>query len=317
MIENKTEKSEQPNRNNKLFYVLFILLLLGFNVFMYLNNRQVNTEKNEIVDQKAKLDSTYNLLKRDFEKVTAKNLELEGIDESKDSLIAILRNALDNKRRELETKYLNKETLTEAELKDAKRLIAELQTEKKEFMNLIERLRKDNEYLARSIDTVKGNLRERETENNSLKTENNSLRESGSILSLSNIIVTGFNSKGKTKEVATSNVKRIDFLKICFDINKNAITPVGQNLIAYRILSPNNTILLDLTKGNGLLRNQETGIDIKYTNKVEFNFNGDRQATCDKYYPVLSLEKGVYTIEFYNKGYLIGGHKFTLTSSLL
>ena len=60
-----------PKRSNKAIYIVFIVLLIGANIYLYLNNRSTNNSLETVSGEKEKLDSTYKQLNHDYQKALA------------------------------------------------------------------------------------------------------------------------------------------------------------------------------------------------------------------------------------------------------
>ncbi len=301
--------------NNKIVYIIMFLLLLGLNVFMYFNNRNTVAEKEQLKVEKEKVDSAKLQLERDYQHALAEIEQYKGEKASLDSQIHVYEFALKSKKNEIAT-ILMKNNLDKEDLAKALRLISELKMSNNSYLRTIDSFRVANQLIARRLDTVQTNLQTQVRQNDELKVENTTLQRLGSILRIMNVHITGENEKGKGKEKETTNIKRIDYLKITFDVDQNRVAEPGDKIIYFRITDPNRNLLFDMDKGSGTLRTAESNLEVKYTGKVGFNYDGRVKNISTKWSSKAKLAKGDYKVEYYYDGYLIATSSFKLSSGL-
>src|SRR5690606_25909164 len=138
---------------------------------------------------------------------------------------------------------LNKKDISESELKQAKRMIAALNADIARFKQEINVLQQKNDSLL----TVNENLN---TEKNSISEELVSEKEKAqetensirSTFSVSNYKNTGIRVKSSGKEVETDKAKRIDKLRVSFDLDPNEWAETGEKEVFIAIYKPDGTL---------------------------------------------------------------------------
>ncbi|MFM2048514.1 MAG: hypothetical protein RI955_1062 [Bacteroidota bacterium] len=304
-----------PKKSNKAVYIVLILLLVGANVFLYINNRNNSNAVETLTGEKEQLDSTYKQLEHDYKKTLAELEEQRGKNAALDSLLQRKEYALNANQNEMRI-LLGKENLSKKELERAKELINQLKHEQNDMQAKYEDLQKQYQTLTKQYDTVKTDLHTTKEKVKGLETENATLSEVAKTLHISNIVINGEKEKGKGKEKITNSVRHLDYIKISFDVEKNTIVTSGNQTIYYRISTPLNKLLYNPNKGGGIMTAADN-TEIRYTGKIEFNFNKEKIPMMDKFTPDAKLEKGKYQVEFYQNGTSIGTANFTLNASLL
>ena len=304
-----------PKRSNKAFYIIFIVLLIGANIYLYLNNRNTSSTLENVSTEKEKLDSTYKQLTHDYKKTLAELEEYRGKLAGADSQINVFKFALDNRKKEIQS-ILMKTNLDKNDLARARVLIEELKHEKDRMVLQFDSLKQAYQVLNEKFDTVSTHLSQTQTRVKGLESENKNLANVAKVLHISAVSVKGEKDKGKGQEKETNSVRHIDFLRLGFSVEKNAVADAGSKTIYYRISTPENKLLYNASKGGGIMTSKDDGSEIRYTGKIEFDYNNQKMPLNTKWVPDTKLQKGDYQIEFYSEGYSIGAAKFTLNNSL-
>jgi archaellum component FlaC len=310
-----TPELPTPKRSNKAIYIVFIILLIGANVFLYLNNRNTSTTLETVSTEKEKLDSTYKQLQHDYEKALAEIEEFKGENAALDSLVRIKQYALDERKKEIQ-KILMKTNLDKQDLDRARVLIEQLKREKDRIVLQFDSLKIAYQTLNTKLDTVSSHLDRSKKQVNKLQTENEVLAEAANVLHLTNISLMGAKEKGG-KEKETNSVRHLEYLRISFVVERNNVVASGIKTIYYRIANPENKLIYNPNKGGGIMISKEDNAEVRYTGKAEFDYTNAKKPISIKWIPESKLQKGDYTIEFYSEGYSIGTAKLTLNNSLL
>ncbi len=304
-----------PKRSNKAIYIVFIVLLIGANIYLYLNNRSTNNNLETVSGEKEKLDSTYKQLNHDYQKALAEIEQFKGENAQLDSLVRVKSFALDERKKEIQ-QILMKTNLDKNDLARARQLIEELKHDKDRMVMQFDSLKQAYSILSVKYDTVSNHLSKTQKKVENLETENQNLASVAKVLHISGVSVKGEKDKGKGQEKETNSVRHLDYLRIAFLVEKNTVVSSGANTIYYRISSPQNKLLYNPNKGGGAMTSKEDGSEIRYTGKLDIDYNNQRTPISTKWMPDTKLEKGDYQIEFYNAGTSIGVAKFTLNNSL-
>ena len=118
--------------------------------------------------------------------------------------------------------------------------------------------------------------------------------------------------KESGKEVKRGTAKNVDLLKICFKANENPVTEEGNETFHIRIVSPQGETIAIEDLGSGILTNTESNEEIRYTKTKEVMYTGTDAMSCLSWQSAISMAKGLYAVEIYNKGYLAGKSSFKL-----
>ena len=167
------------------------------------------------------------------------------------------------------------------------------------------------------LEKENGNLNNQNTtltkERDSTASQNATLKQVGSVLHASNIRMTPLHVKHNGKEKETEKAKRVDVIKIQFDIDENRIAESGTKDLYLRIIAPGGTVISE-----GLLGSGNTTL----SDNSSINYTMMKQVPLQKGEPVKDIsvdwrqvgdyKRGTYTIEIYNSGYKIGSGNVTL-----
>ncbi len=126
-----------------------------------------------------------------------------------------------------------------------------------------------------------------------------------STLHASNFNILGINERdGKEKE--TTIAKRVDKLRISFDIDENRVTQSGPKNIYISITAPNGKPLSEIAMGSGKIVTRD-GEEKYFTQRIDVNYTqGQRQKVSLDWKQNSDFEIGDYKIEVYNNGFKIG-----------
>lgn len=210
-------------------------------------------------------------------------------------------------------KYLTK-------IKEYEKFLAEKDVE-------IAQLQEQNQMLVSSNDslnTTVGSLRtERETLvqrqtqlSDSVMTytaQNKELSEKvnrAAALKAQNFKVLAVTSKGKTRDDDAYKAKRVDKIKMVFDLPENPLTREERKDIYVRVLDPEGAVLSDDAMGSGEF--EVNGQETKYSTRETVAYQNNNQKVEMVYDNSAQFRPGKYSIELYAEGYRIGGGNFVI-----
>ena len=311
------------NSNSKIhaLYIVLILLLLGGLVF---TNLKLKKSKETILVTSGELDNSERL-RNDLEKEYQKALDdLDLIRQEKTGLDSVLT----ERERELEMKkkqiaeLIKSGQTNKADLEKARAMIKQLSQERTDFQaridsltTLNEQLNLDNQNLTNerntlveTVNTVRGEKAKTDDENSKLK----NTVDKAKILTTTNIKVTPIKSGRKDKEVEVKKAKDAQSLKICFDLLVNRVAPAGETEMAIRIIAPNGSTVQIDALGSGNLTEYTTGNSIPYTYLIRPDYQNEAKTVCSIWNQTFNFTPGNYSVEIYQKGWLIGQGSFSL-----
>ncbi len=239
----------------------------------------------------------------DMIKTSSANME-----HSKDSTISKKDRDISDKRRQIQ-ELLSKVNATREELAQARGLIASLNGDINSYKIQIETLQGEKIVLTNERNAVM-QQRDRVIKNLDSATtviqQKDNVIDVASTLHASNFTILGINEKGSGKEKETTVAKRVDKLRISFEIDENRITQSGQKNVYVCITAPNGKPLAVEALGSGKFTTRD-GEQKYYTKKIDFDYaQGKKQTLSIDWNQNSSFETGDYKIEVYNNGFKIG-----------
>lgn len=142
----------------------------------------------------------------------------------------------------------------------------------------------------------------------------NSLKELGSVLHASNIRLEALHLKhnGK-KEKRTRKARKLDVLRIHFDIDENRIAEDGIKKLYLVVTGPDDKLLSDGGNSSGSITTR-SGQVVRYSlvKEISLRQNEPVNNVSVDWKETGSQEKGTYSISFYNGGYKIGSSNVIL-----
>lgn len=233
---------------------------------------------------------------------------------SKDSVITKRDRDIAEKKEKIR-QLLAKAGATKEELAQAKSLIASLNGDIEGYRTQIETLQGEKIVLTREKETV---TRQRDKVTKDFDSAQLILKQKediidiGSTLHASNFSILGINEKNNGKEKETTVAKRVDKLRISFDIDENRITQSGVKTIYVCITAPDGNPVINTESGSGKF-NTRDGVEKFFTHKLEVNYTqGQRQTISFDWKQPSGFVIGDYKIEIYNNGFKIGESVRTL-----
>lgn len=302
-------QAEPPKKrdNRAIIYGLLTLLLLGSWGYIIWDK----TKHNETVAAKdmqiTNLDSAKNSIQTEYNAALTRLDEMTGKNAKLDSLLKRDQADISQKNKRIK-ELLTKKNATEAELREAKQLIADLNGRIDGYVVEIEKLKGENLQLTQDKQQLTTEKEQLTTEKLQLTDTKNKLEEKvdvASTLNASNINIVAINEKGNGREKETTVAKRVDKLKVSFDVY-NRIAEPGEKDVYVIITGPDGKVISNETLGSGKFTTREEGEKI-YTQKNTVVFSTAQKVTVDvSWKPNSKFAQGDYKIEVYNNGFKIG-----------
>jgi hypothetical protein len=302
---------EKKNMRNLLTAGLLLALLGTWGYIIYDKNKtketiqlkdtQLATTTSEKDQLRKELDDA--TMQYDMIKTSSANMA-----HSKDSMITQRDREIAEKRVKIQ-QLLGKANATKEELAQAKGLIASLNGDIAGYKTQIETLQGEKIVLIQEKEAVtkERDVAKKETEDaKTVIKEKEDLIDVGSTLHASNFSIIGINEKRSGKEKATTTAKRVDKLRIAFDLDENRITQSGNKSIYICITDPKGNPVTVEALGSGMFKTRD-GQDKSFTQQLEINYTqGQRQTISVDWKQNSDFETGDYKIEVYNNGFKIG-----------
>jgi len=313
-------QGQKKDRKSLLLAALAILALLNVVlIYFFYKEREKNKEQEtviaakteEVVAAKMKLDSI-------SAQLDAKIAEIQQLGGQVDSLIS-LKQQLEKDKAALRSassaasvdisKYKQKIANYEAILVQKDSDIAKL----KEELGIVTAQNQELSSKVTGLEGEKASLqRTFEDSVGQLSNKNRELAEKvtiASALKAEKIAVNAVSSKGKERDGGAYRAKRIDKLKVDFDLAANPISPNGEREVYLRILDPEGAVMADMATGSGTF--VYSGRETVYTAKQTLNYSNEgSQGSIIYSRGGIPLKKGEHTIELYCQGFRIGSTTF-------
>jgi outer membrane murein-binding lipoprotein Lpp len=310
MSNNNSSAEQGSSRSGSpIIYWVIIALLLAACIFLFMSkNQMAEQDAADKQNLEAKIDSVSSdreSLQKDFEAASAKIDQLVTENARLDSSLQMDNSELVALKSKIKG-ILGKANVTKVELKKAQELITSLNSKTAQYEARIAELEKENEVLTgKNVVLTK--------ERDSTVTQNIAIKKLASVLHASNISLEPIHLKRNGKERETSKAKKVDVLRMKFDIDENRIAENGNRMIYVRIIASGGNTLNSAANGSGNLT----------TNKGDvIAYSMVKEIALVKEQPVknLSLDwkqegdytPGNYMIEIYNEGFKIGSGNVTL-----
>lgn len=308
----KEQTPLKPKSNatkNALLAVLSIAVVgLGAYTIVDKSNSSAAIEKQQ--NQIAQISSEKSDIQKSFDGSLARLDSLGSVTASLESTLKEKNSEIDKTKAEIRS-ILNKKNATAAELSKAKNLIASLNEKISGMEQDIARLTQENQTLTQEKTVLAQEKQQLTTDlatTTTVKQELEKKVDIASTLQASNITITPINVKGNGKEKVTTTAKRVDKLKISFDVD-NRIAKSGSTDIYVCILGPDGNAISQESLGSGSFTTREEG-DKPFTGKVPIAVEtGKKKLVEFAFQPSGSFQQGQYTIQIYQNGYLIGQSK--------
>ncbi len=303
-------KPQNNNWRNYLTAVLVIALLGTWAYIIWDKNKTKETiqQKDQVISNTT---SQRDILQKELEDATMRydmiKTNSANMLHSKDSVISKRDRDIAQKKNRIQ-ELLSKVNATSEELTQAKTLIASLNGDIEGYKTQVETLQGEKIILTQEKNYVTQQRDKVQKDYDSAKTiikEKDNVIDVASTLHASNFSILAINEKNG-KEKTTTTAKRVDKLRISFDLDENRVAESGIKNIYICITGPDGNPLAVEEMGSGKFNTRE-GQEKFYTQKVDVNYTqGQRQTLSIDWKQNSSFVTGDYKIEVYNNGFKIG-----------
>jgi hypothetical protein len=287
---------------NIIIGVLAAGLLGTWAYFLYNKNESDKTiqEKSVAVTQAMTARDSANILYQNtlqrLDALTGENNTLKSQVTDNNSQISKLKNEI--------TSILSKKNASEAEVKRAKALIAQLNQTVANLEAENARLTGENQVLASNNTQLTQEKQVLQTNLQTTTSEKDELAQTvdvASTFSASNIQITPLNEKRGGKEKSTTTAKKVDKLVVSFDV-ENRVARSGPADLYVIVTGPDGKVISDAT-GNTLSTRQDG--DRAYTYKTTVQYEQGTRKSVQIPMRQDHFQTGDYKIETYQNGFKI------------
>jgi len=308
--ESTPPHSPQPKKSDwrTFLSIGLVIALLGTWAYIIWDKSKTKEIFQEKDTQYASVITEKDTLQSLLDEATMRYDLLKTNNAKQDSTITSKDREISEKRARIQS-LLSKANATQAELAEAKRLIASLNTDITGYKEQVELLKGQNLQLTQEKEAVTQEKIIVEKNFDSAKTvikQKEDLIDIGSTLHVSNFNITGVQEKRNGKEKQTTTAKKVDKLRITFDLDENRIATSGPKDLYVSITAPDGSPVAVEALGSGKFTTRE-GEDKFFTHKVEINYTqGQRQTVSFDWKQNTNFATGNYKIEVFHNGFKIG-----------
>ncbi len=308
-FQNTPEQPSEPKRDYQKIFIAVIALLVIAIVFLLVRNSKLSNKLEVAQTDYAISDSSRRAVESDYQaalvrldELVSKNAQMDSLLSNRNSEIAKLRKQIDA--------IISDKNATAEQLGKAKRLIAKLNGKVQTYEERIASLESDNSRLGKENELL-------QDERDATVADNIGLQQQvrlGSVLHASNIRMVPINLKrGGKKQKETERAKKVDVLRIMFDIDENRIIETGLQEIFLRITGPQGKILSNAAYGSGVTTTyDDQPLNYTLSKQIEIAQNTEENDLIVDWNQDSDYARGTYKIELYHNGYQIGSGKVTL-----
>ena len=311
--------------NNVLSYALIgIILLLGLNGYqMYINSQlkqDTANQKTELIE----LEKIKTELDQDYKAAIEGLDELRGDNEELNQLIDSQKLSLQGQKEKINNLIWSKR-----ELGKARKEMKALKDQAQQYIKELTKLRDDNQFLTSS----NTQLKEEKEALNQLYAEIAQAREilivekeeiikekailSGKVdiaeaIKINYMEVQGYQVKDDGKTKKKNKAKNINMLRTCFLTETNVVAQGGEQEFYIRIIDPVGETITDSNDGVGVVTNKLDSTQVMYTTSGSIDYQNEDTRGCISLSLSEKLTKGIYDVEIYNNGFMVGKGDFKL-----
>lgn len=303
------EKPAVTNNNNRnILTAILVIILLGTWGYIIWDKNKNKQEKQELTSQIVESDSSKNEMQRELNDAALRLDMLKTSNSKADSLLRTKDKDIEGLKSRVQS-ILNNKNATQAELAEARRLISQLKGNIETYTAEIESLKTANNQLTQEkrLVTIDRDVQKKNYDSATtvIKDKENVI-DVGSTLHASDFDIVGIKEKKSGKEKETTTAKRVDKLRISFNIDENRITQTGPKDLYVSITSPDGRPVVVDALGSGKFVTRD-GIEKAFTKKVQINYvQGQKEPVSVEWSQNSDFQTGNYKIEIYNNGFKIG-----------
>ena len=315
---NPQPQSTPPRRDDrKLIYGILIVALLATWGYIIYDKSKSKESITQLQMEYTNVDSARNVIEQEYNDALARLDTATGNNTQLQGALSERQTEINNLKKQISAITSNRKA-TAGELAQARKLIGQLNGKIGEMVAEIDRLKGENQVLSsnnQQLNTQKQQLatEKQQLEENLTTTEavRRQVEDVASTLHASNMNITPINVKGSGKEKETSTAKRVDLLRISFNLDENRVAPSGTKELYVSVTGPNGQPVT-LTSGSGTFDTREEGSK-PYTSKVQVQYEQGKRANVSfDWKQDGKYATGEYKIQVYHNGYKIGEGSKTL-----
>jgi septal ring factor EnvC (AmiA/AmiB activator) len=307
-----TSNTPQKKDNRNVIYGVLIAALLGTWGYLIYDKSKSSEKIDQLQSSYTTVDSSRNEIQEQFNSSLARLDSLTGTNQS-------LTTELESKNTEVSARtaeiaklkaninsILKNKNSSDADLKRARNMINELNGKIEDYIAQIDQLTNQNQELTARNEQITNEKTAVENDLAVTRRTADSTIDIASTLHASGINVTPINEKSGGKEKETTTAKRVDKLRISFNLDDNRVTAAGQKDLYVCVYGPDGQPITIPAYGSGTFNTRTEG-EKSFTNKVTVNYeNGKPVPVSFDWRQDQKFQTGTYRVEVYQNGFKIG-----------
>jgi len=298
-------EENSKSSNSKILIIALTVLLFGLIGYTFYNNNDhkeavkfLQSEKDQIIGNLTAMEEKYDI-------AIAQNTSLSDSLTMEKEKIAVLKDSVEN---------LTK--INSSVLRRYRGQLATLEKTNSRLLDEVDSLKMANNILTEEKDSINSQLTIQTNYNDTLVAQNMELArkvEIGGAINVENVQVTAMKMRSNGKYTETNKAQKTDAIKVAFRLIENEIAEPGDKEAYIVLKNPAGQVIN--AKGTFMM---SEGMEAKYTDQTIVNYeNADLDVVMlverkgDKY------ESGVYPIEVFVEGKLVGSANLELNDSFL
>ncbi len=282
--------------------IVAFILLVGAVAFLFLQNRQQQTEMQEMVEQ---LTFEKEQLEDEYEDWA---LQFDGYGQNiqNDSLAELLSNEQQRVQDLLEELRITKAT-NARRIAELKKELATVRAVMVDYIRQVDSLSVTNQRLEtenRQVRQQYAQAHEKATKLEEEKTQLTEVVNRASMMEVARFICTPLNNRDRKTNV----FNKIQKLQFDYAVLKNITTEPGNKTVYIRIVRPDGEVMTKSENNTFAYENQQ----IAYSIKQQLEYAGEEVNDTQYWLVEEILQKGTYNADFFIDGNLVGSFPFSL-----
>ena len=298
-------EENSKSSNSKILIIALTVLLFGLIGYTFYNNNDHKEAVKFLQSEKDQIIGNLTAMEEKYDVAIAENTSLSDSLTMEKEKIAVLKDSVQNLKK-----------INSSVLRRYRGQLATLEKTNTRLLDEVDSLKMANNILTEEKDSINSQLTIQTNYNDTLVAQNMELArkvEIGGAINVENVQVTAMKMRSNGKYTETNKAQKTDAIKVAFRLIENEIAEPGDKEAYIVLKNPGGQVIN--AKGTFVM---SEGMEAKYTDQTIVNYeNADLDVVMlverkgDKY------ESGVYPIEVFVEGKLVGSANLELNDSFL
>ncbi|WP_116788205.1 hypothetical protein [Flavobacterium psychrotrophum] len=289
-------EKQKSNSSLKAVIIILSILLVGSLAWMYKMSTDSEKTEKTLLTEKDQLIEDLKAQKASYDAAIADNTGLKGDLEAERAKIVELLAEVEKSKGDAKS------------LQKYKNLYIKLKRDHDQLIADNNKLKEENGVLTTQRDSTRGALDESKRFNDTLSVQNEKLSktvEKAQKLSIVNLHTQPYKERSSGKLIQTDKARRVDVIKISFTIASNEVAPTGDKSYYVQVIDPKNNVA-------GEKKTEAfDGYSLTYSFITTASYQG-KTLDVNETIKGQDFEKGLYTVNVFDKGTLVANTTFTL-----